>query len=66
MAGNTDKIKGRIKQVAGAIAGNKKLQRDGRNDQRAGRIQKKADDTIDVARDKLGEVAETLSSSEKE
>ena len=66
MAGNTAKIKGRIKQAAGAIAGNKKLQRDGRNDERAGRVQEKADDAIKVVHDKLGDVAETLSPSEKE
>lgn len=66
MAGNTDKIKGRIKQAVGAIAGNKKLQRDGRNDERAGRVQEKADDAIEVVHDKLGDVAETLSPGEKE
>lgn len=66
MGGNTDKVTGRIKQAVGAIAGNKKLQRDGRNEERVGRIKEKADDAIDVVRDKLEETAETLSSGEKE
>lgn len=66
MGGSTDKVKGRAKQAVGAITGDEKLQRDGRRDERAGGIKQKADEAIDVVRDKLDEVAETLSSSEKE
>ena len=66
MGGSTDKVKGRAKQTVGALTGNEKLQKDGRRDERAGSIKQKADEAIDVVRDKLDEVAETLSSSEKE
>lgn len=66
MGGNTDKVKGRIKQAIGALTGDKNLKRDGRHDERAGGIKQKADDSIDVVRDKLEDVAETLSPSEEE
>ena len=66
MGGSTDKVKGRAKQAVGALSGDEKLQRDGRRDERAGGIKQRVDEAIDVVRDKLDEVAETLSSSEKE
>jgi uncharacterized protein YjbJ (UPF0337 family) len=63
---STDKASGRIKQAIGALTGDEKLKRDGRHDESAGRAKQKADETIDVVRDKLEEVADTLSSSERE
>jgi uncharacterized protein YjbJ (UPF0337 family) len=66
MAGNTDKAKGRIKQAIGELTGDEKLKRDGRADERTGRTKHAADQAIDVVREKLGDVAETLSSSEEE
>ncbi len=66
MGDSTDKVKGRAKQAVGAPIGDEKVQTDGRRDERAGSIEPKADEAIDVVRDKLDEVAETLSSSEKE
>lgn len=65
MGGNTDKVRGRIKQAIGALTGDEKLKRNGRGDERAGRTKKKADEAIDVVREKLEGVAKTLS-SEKE
>ena len=66
MGGNTDKLKGRMKQAIGALTGDEKLEKDGRIDERAGRTKEKAGDAIDVVRDKLEDVVETLSSSDKE
>lgn len=44
---NTDKIKGRIKEAAGALTGDAKLKREGRLDQAAGRAKQAADKVID-------------------
>lgn len=66
MSGKTDKVAGRIKQAFGALTGDNKLKRDGRADERAGRIKQKADDSIDAIRDKLEDAAETLHPGEKE
>jgi uncharacterized protein YjbJ (UPF0337 family) len=66
MGGNTDKVKGRVKQAIGALTGDEKLKRDGRADERAGGVKQKADEAIDVVRDKLDHVAETLAPGEKE
>jgi uncharacterized protein YjbJ (UPF0337 family) len=66
MGGNTDKVRGRIKQAIGALTGDEKLKRDGRGDERVGRTKQKADEAIDVVGDKLEDVAETLRPNEKE
>lgn len=47
MSGTTDKVKGRIKEAAGALTGNDKLREEGKTDQAVGEtkeaIQKVAD-----------------------
>lgn len=60
MSANSDKAKGRIKQAAGALTDNDKLQREGTRDERAGKIKQAADDAVDVIRDKAGDVADAL------
>ena len=66
MRGTTDKVTGRIKQAIGSLTGNEKLKRQGRADERAGRLKQQADDAIGAVRDKLEDVAETLHPSSKE
>jgi uncharacterized protein YjbJ (UPF0337 family) len=66
MRATTDTVKGRIKQTLGALTGNKKLKRDGRADERTGRIKKQADGAIDAVRDTLEDAAETLRPGPKE
>jgi uncharacterized protein YjbJ (UPF0337 family) len=66
MSSGTDQVKGRAKQAIGSLTGDEKLKSDGRHDERAGQIKQKADEAIDAVRDKLEDVAETLSSSERE
>jgi uncharacterized protein YjbJ (UPF0337 family) len=39
--GATDKVKGRIKEAAGAATGNKELKAEGRADQRSGTMKEK-------------------------
>lgn len=59
-SGNSDEAKGRVKEAAGVLTGDKKLQREGKADQAAGKIKKavkkvkdKADDVIDDVKDAL-------------
>ena len=52
MSGKTDKIKGRIKEAAGALTGNDKLKEEGKTDQVVGEakeaVQKVADNVKKV------------------
>jgi uncharacterized protein YjbJ (UPF0337 family) len=47
--GSTDEAKGRVKEAAGDLTGDKDMQREGKTDQAAG----KAKDTVDKAADKV-------------
>lgn len=49
MSSSTDKAKGRIKEAAGDLTGDKDLQRKGKVDQAAGNIK----DAVDTVKDKL-------------
>lgn len=64
MGGGTKRAKGRVKQAFGAITGNKKLQREGKRDERVGSVQHKADDATDAIHDKVDEVIEKVSQDE--
>jgi uncharacterized protein YjbJ (UPF0337 family) len=59
-SGKSDEVKGRVKQAAGALTGDKKLERQGKVDQAAGKlkqaaekVKKKAEKAIDDAKDAL-------------
>jgi uncharacterized protein YjbJ (UPF0337 family) len=45
--GQTDELRGRVKEAAGALTGDEKLKREGRADQTVGKIKQKADEIID-------------------
>lgn len=52
MSGKTDKIKGRIKEAAGALTGNEELREEGKTDQAVGETKEavqKAADTVKKA-----------------
>jgi uncharacterized protein YjbJ (UPF0337 family) len=53
MSGTTDQIKGKAKQAAGVVAGDKKLEQEGKLDRLAGSIKKKAEGAVDRARSAL-------------
>ena len=53
MSGNTDEAKGRIKEAAGDLTGDKDLQRDGKKDQLVGKVKDKLDDAKDKVDDLL-------------
>ena len=60
MSGEADKAKGRVKQAAGDLTGNKQLKKEGKRDEAAGKVKHavgkakdKANAAVDKARDKL-------------
>jgi uncharacterized protein YjbJ (UPF0337 family) len=52
-AGTADKAKGRVKEAAGALTGDKKLKGEGLVDQAAGKIKDAAEKVVDKAKDIL-------------
>jgi uncharacterized protein YjbJ (UPF0337 family) len=53
MSENTDKLKGRVKETAGAATGDDELKAEGKTDQNAGKLKEKVNDTVDAVKDKL-------------
>jgi len=47
MGGKTEELKGRVKEAAGALTGDRKLKREGRDDQAVGKIKQKVEKVID-------------------
>jgi uncharacterized protein YjbJ (UPF0337 family) len=60
MGGNTKKTKGRVKQAVGALTGDKKLQREGKREERVGSLKNKTEDAADALHDKVDEVIEKV------
>jgi uncharacterized protein YjbJ (UPF0337 family) len=61
---NLDQMKGRVKEAAGDLTGNKDLQREGKTDRAAGRvkegieeIKEKAENTVDALKDRVHELS---------
>lgn len=54
MAENTDDLKGRIKEAAGDLTGDKDLQREGKVDQATGKVKEGVERVSDAAKDILG------------
>ena len=52
-SGKSDELKGRVKEAAGALTGDKKLKREGKADQAAGKIKQKVEKVIDKVKDVL-------------
>ena len=60
MSGNFDQTKGKIKQAAGDLTGDKDLKREGKADENAGKVKEvvedakdKVEDAVDKAKDKF-------------
>lgn len=51
MDGKTDEIKGRVKEAAGVLTGDKELKREGKIDQAAGKAKQAVSKAIDKAKD---------------
>jgi len=52
-SGKSDELKGRVKEAAGALTGDKKLKREGQADQAVGKIKQKVEKVIDKVKDAL-------------
>ena len=52
-SGKSDEVKGRVKEAAGALTGDKKLKREGKADQAVGKIKQKVEKVIDKAKDAI-------------
>jgi uncharacterized protein YjbJ (UPF0337 family) len=46
-SGKSDEVKGRVKEAAGALTGDKKLKREGKADQAVGKIKQAVEKAID-------------------
>ena len=51
---NTDEAKGRLKEAAGDLTGDKDLKREGQVDRATGAVKDKVDDAADAVKDKVG------------
>ena len=49
-SGKSDQVKGRVKEAAGALTGDKKLKREGKADQAAGKLKQQAEKAIEKVR----------------
>ena len=52
--GKTDELKGRLKEAAGALTGDKKLKREGQVDQAVGKIKQKLEKVVDKVKGAVG------------
>ena len=52
-SGKSDEVKGRVKEAAGALTGDRRLKRKGQAEQTAGKIKQKVSKVIDKAKDAL-------------
>jgi uncharacterized protein YjbJ (UPF0337 family) len=52
-SGKSDELKGRVKEAAGALTGDKKLKREGRADQAVGKVKQKVEKVVDKIKDAL-------------
>ena len=48
--GTADEVKGRVKEAAGALAGNEELKREGRIDQLVGKVKQMINQLVDKAK----------------
>lgn len=53
MTGKTERLKGRMKEAAGIVTGNEKLEQEGKTDQTVGKIKQNVEKVIDKVKDAL-------------
>ena len=63
MSGKSDDLKGRAKEAAGDLTGDKDLQREGKADQAKGSIKDKVTDAKNWVEDKVDEVTDKVKKS---
>ena len=52
-SGKSDELKGRVKEAAGALTGDKRLKREGKADQAVGKIKQAVEKVVDKVKDAL-------------
>jgi len=52
-SGKSDQVKGRVKEAAGSLTGDKKLKREGKADQAVGKLKQNVGKVLDKAKDAL-------------
>ena len=52
-SGKADQLKGRVKEAAGALTGNKKLKREGKADQAVGKVKQSVKKVVDKVKGAL-------------
>jgi uncharacterized protein YjbJ (UPF0337 family) len=57
---NTDDIKGRAKEAAGAVTNDEDLKEEGRNDQRAADAKEKVENAADKVKDGIDDVKDRI------
>lgn len=60
MSGEADQAKGRLKQAAGDLTGDKDLKSEGKKDETAGKFKGAVDDVADKASDAVDSIKEKL------
>lgn len=58
MGGKTDTVKGRLKEATGVLTDNDALQREGKVDQKIGKVKKVAAEVAEARKEKLDKVLE--------
>jgi uncharacterized protein YjbJ (UPF0337 family) len=53
MSADTDDAKGRVKEAAGALTGDKDLKQEGKSDQLGAKVKDTVGDAVDAVKDKL-------------
>ncbi len=59
-SGKSDELKGRVKEAAGALTGDKELKREGQADQAVGKIKQAAEKVVDAAEKAVDKVKDAL------
>jgi len=64
-SGKTDQIKGRVKQAAGVLTGDKRLEREGKLDRAVGNVKEKAGELADDVEETTEKVVDKLKAAIK-
>jgi uncharacterized protein YjbJ (UPF0337 family) len=60
MGGNTDVVKGKIKEAAGVLTGNDELRAEGKTDQAVGKVKKAVAKVVEKVEEKVEEAVKKL------
>lgn len=59
-SGKTDEVKGRVKEAAGVLTGDKKLEREGKADQAVGKLKQAVENVKDKAEKAIDDVKDAI------